>query len=57
MKDALFDQMNMKLRNKWHFVEHKAEIMQHDLKMQNVLFVCLFFSFFLKCIKLLPGKF
>jgi hypothetical protein len=30
----IFEQNMIKLWNKWHFVENKAEIMQHVLKMQ-----------------------
>jgi hypothetical protein len=34
MKDVLFEQKNVQLWNKWHFVETKTEIMQRVLNMQ-----------------------
>jgi hypothetical protein len=34
MKNVLFEQQKIKLRNKQHFVKNKTEIMQHALKMQ-----------------------
>jgi hypothetical protein len=36
MKNTLFEQKVKQLRNKWHFVENKTEIMQHALKMQQI---------------------
>jgi hypothetical protein len=36
MKAVLFEQKNIKLRNKRHFVENKTDIMQHVLKMQLI---------------------
>jgi hypothetical protein len=34
MKMVLFEQKEIKLRNKQHLVENNTEIMQHALKMQ-----------------------
>jgi hypothetical protein len=34
MKNVLFEEKKTILRNKWHFVENKTEIMQHILKIQ-----------------------
>jgi hypothetical protein len=34
MKKVLFEDRELKLLNKWHFVENKTEIMQHVFKMQ-----------------------
>ena len=34
MSNVLFENKNIKLWNKWHFVEIKTGIIQHVLKMQ-----------------------
>ena len=46
MKNVLFEQENIKVQNKWHFVENKTEIMQHVLKMQYIFLL----PKYIKCI-------
>jgi hypothetical protein len=34
MKNVLLEQKMINSRNKWHFMENKTDIMQHELKLQ-----------------------